>query len=425
MSVRIEHGDMREVLARLIADGVTVQSIVSDPPYHLTALTPGTFGHKKNGDGTDRTQQANYKRRGFMNQAWDGGDIAFQPDTWRLCYDLLPPGGHLLAFSGTRTYHRMVCAIEDAGFEIRDTIAWLYGSGFPKSHNVSKGIDKAAGAEREVIGDSPFAARKPNGSAGVNSVGLSGTSGSIITAPATDAARQWEGWGTALKPALEPICLARKPLDGTVAGNVQKHGTGALNIDGCRVAAPEGGVVRMAHSETGAARGYDGGIKGGNRIEPQMAGRWPANVCHDGSDEVVKAFPDSDHARGNNGASKGGGGMYGHGQTTNSFGAGDTGNASRFFYSSKADADDRLGSKHPTVKPVDLMRWLVRLITPPGGTVLDPFAGSGTTGMACMAEGFDCILVEREAEYVADIKRRLAHVRGYDTPLFKPQEALL
>jgi site-specific DNA-methyltransferase (adenine-specific) len=223
-----------------------------------------------------------------------------------------------------------------------------------------------------------------------------------------------------LRPGLDLICVARKPLDGTVAATVLKHGTGALNIDGCRIATDE--------DRRRNAAGGDNGLVGSSTFQirerraddmPETAGRWPANTCHDGSDEVVSAFPDANHKTGGpSSRSIGGNGIYGGGDPVVPSGYEDSGSAARFFYSSKADADDRLGSKHPTVKPVDLMRWLVRLVTPPGGAVLDPFAGSGTTGMACMAEGFDCILVEREAEYVADIKARIAHVRGDDTPLF-------
>lgn len=348
-NVRVEPGDMREVLARLIADGVTVHSIVTDPPYHLT--NKGGGPHNKTPNAYSRAQ-AGAGSTGFMGKAWDGGDIAFQPETWRLCYDLLPPGGHLLAFGGTRTYHRLVCAIEDAGFEVRDTISWLYGSGFPKSHNVGKAIDRAAGAERALT--KPGAIHR-GGYGDDWDVGHSGTR-SRYDEPATDAARQWEGWGTALKPAMELICVARKPLDGTVAANVLARGTGAINIAACRVSNAD-----------------------------YATGRWPANVVHDGSDEVVSAFPC---------------------------------NTARFFYRAKAGAVDRLGFKHPTVKPVNLIRWLVRLVTPPDGTVLDPFAGSGTTGQACIAEGFNAILVEREAEYIEDIKRRIAHVRGEDGALF-------
>jgi site-specific DNA-methyltransferase (adenine-specific) len=223
-----------------------------------------------------------------------------------------------------------------------------------------------------------------------------------------------------LRPGLDLICVARKPLDGTVAATVLKHGTGALNIDGCRIATDE--------DRRRNAAGGDNGLVGSSTFQirerraedmPETAGRWPANVCHDGSDEVVSAFPERDQSNARtNKKGSGFAGYGGAGGADNEWAVSDSGSAARFFYSSKADADDRLGSKHPTVKPVDLMRWLVRLVTPPGGTVLDPFAGSGTTGMACMAEGIDCVLIEREAEYVADIKARIAHVRGDDTPLF-------
>jgi site-specific DNA-methyltransferase (adenine-specific) len=389
MTVRVIHGDMREQLLALLAEGVRVHSIVTDPPYGLA----------------------------FMGKHWDAADnVAFQYETWRLCFDLLPPGGHLLAFAGTRTYHRMAVAIEEAGFEMRDTIAWLYGSGFPKSHNVSKGIDKAAGAEREVIGQRNTA--KGNGGNGNDFLTEKSRAAILdVTAPATDAARQWDGWGTALKPAMELICVARKPLSETVAQTVMAHGTGALNIDGCRVGT-EGATTRSAQTAYGAS-----GWRTGHEIVELQAGRWPANVCHDGSAEVVKAFPETQtgsvkpYTRSTD-AGIYGLGMAAKGKPVTGSHDGDFGSAARFFYSSKADADDRLGSLHPTVKPVDLMRWLVRLVTPPGGTCLDPFAGSGTTGMACMAEGFDCILIEREAEYVADIKARIAHVHGDDTPLF-------
>lgn len=237
MSVRVEHGDMLQVLGAMCAAGERVHTIVTDPPYHLTA-------GKKGGTGAASLNENSPAGRaristGFMGKAWDGGDIAFRPGTWRLCWELLPPGGYLLAFSGTRTYHRMAVAIEEAGFEIRDMVAWLYGSGFPKSLNVSKALDKMAGAEREVIAEGEPVKRMIPG-ADQHKNGWEKNNGRVYvpteTAAATDAARQWEGWGTALKPALEPICLARKPLVGTVSANVQAHGTGALNIDGCRVA---------------------------------------------------------------------------------------------------------------------------------------------------------------------------------------------
>ncbi len=401
---------MRQVLVRLKAIGTVVQSVVTDPPYHLTSIVK-RFG--ADGAAPARSKQTGAfarSSRGFMGKQWDGGDIAFDPATWRLCFDLLPPGGRLLAFSATRTYHRMACAIEDAGFVIMDMTAWLYGSGFPKSHDFGASFDKALlGIDRDEDPKDWEASR-------------------------SHFATWWEGWGSAVKPALEPVCVAMKPLDsrvgGTIAGNVAAHGVGGLNIDGCRVHADDaqGGAYTVRRLKPGATLNATGGswrpqeddfVAYQGHAKP---GRFPANVVHDGSPEVVAAFPHSDGQQREirpDHAPKTGTAVYGdYGARPLTLPRGDAGSAARFFYSAKADASDRLGSKHPTVKPVDLMRWMIRLVTPPGGTVLDPFAGSGTTGMACLAEGFDAILVEREAEYAADIRRRLAHVSGGDTPLF-------
>lgn len=391
--VTVIHADSRDAL-RDMADA-SVDSVVTDPPYGLN----------------------------FMGKRWDGGDAAaFDPAFWAEVLRVLKPGGHCVAFGGTRTYHRLVCAIEDGGFEIRDQLAWIFGSGFPKSFDVSKGIDRAAGAERESLGEGAakceFLAR---GEACPGHGDHNGRYGETVhapnTAPATDAARQWAGWGSALKPAHEPICLARKPLIGTIAANVLAHGTGALNIDACRIETAE----TLSHGgRQESSIGYGGTELTDFRTQQHEAGRWPANVIHDGSPEVLRGFPEtgaSSDAPRNNGefksVSKGAEAAHttcGH--------ADNGGSAARFFYTAKADAGDRLESRHPTVKPVDLMAYLVRLITPPNGVVLDPFAGSGATGMACMREGFDCILIERELEYVTDIKRRIAHVHGHDAPLF-------
>lgn len=360
----IHHGDCLEILPTLPAD--SVDSVVTDPPYHLTSIVK-RFGGDNAAPAQFGTDGA-FKRasRGFMGKQWDGGDVAFRPETWAEVLRVMKPGAHLLAFGGTRTYHRMACAIEDAGFEIRDTICWLYATGFPKSHNLH--------------GD-------------------------------------WEGFGTALKPAFEPIILARKPLVGTVAANVLKHGTGGINIDACRVATQAGDYADGGRNNTVAFRSSPTGHQ--DRTEQHPLGRWPANVIHDGSDEVTAAFPQSEDGVAGKRSGIAHVTLHGLGPRNTPFGGyGSKGSAARFFYSAKADKTDRLGSKHPTVKPIDLMAYLCRLVTPPGGTVLDPFAGSGSTGMACIREGFDCILIEREAEYVADIRRRLAHVGGNDTPLF-------
>lgn len=404
MTIRVEQGDCRDVLATLDAD--SLDACVTDPPYHLGAPQGRSSRAPEGMYATMRT--------GFMGKEWDGGDVAFDPDTWRAVLRVLKPGAHLLAFGGTRTAHRMTCAIEDAGFEVRDTLCWLYGSGFPKSLDVSKAIDKAAGAEREVVGkrradDIRGGNRACNGDRATHTID--------ITTPATPDAQRWTGWGTALKPAYEPIILARKPFRGTVAANVLAHGTGAINVDACRV----GTDTIAQHGRTGDGFGFTTP----EEADRAWIGRWPANVAHDGSGEVEAAFaafgerPSTEtNANGRD---------YASGAQTDSalFGRckqgqlyADTGSASRFFYAAKADSADRADSRHPTVKPVDLMRWLVRLITPPGGTVLDPFAGSGTTGEAAMLEKCDAILIEADAKHAADIRHRIDRWSGLDAPLF-------
>jgi site-specific DNA-methyltransferase (adenine-specific) len=358
--IRILVGDMRERLREL--PDASIDSVVTDPPYHLTSIV------KRFGSGNAAPNKVGktgaYARvtRGFMGQTWDGGDVAFQAETWAEVLRMLKPGGHMVAFSGTRTYHRMVVAIEDAGFEIRDQLAWIYGSGFPKSHNLDG---------------------------------------------------EWEGWGTALKPAWEPICLARKPLVGTVAGNVLMHGTGAINIDSCRV----GDTGARNNGRQAGTNGIYGHIGSTVPVDYDK-GRFPANVLHDGSDEVVAAFPDSegqrsdlkDHAatqQSPNGIFNGMRPALDHPARN------DSGSAARFFYSGKASKEDRgEGNTHPTVKPVEPMRWLIRLVTPPGGTVLDPFAGSGSTLVAADMEQVNAIGIELSPDYAAIAERRLRQRAG-------------
>lgn len=326
----------------------SVDSIVTDPPYGIR----------------------------MMGKTWDY-DVPDQA-IWEECLRVLKPGGHLLAFAGTRTQHRMAVRIEDAGFEIRDMIAWVYGSGFPKSMDVSKAIDKAAGAEREIVGERKSDGGRTGGNSEFSDV-LNQSRTIQITAPATDAEKQWQGWGTALKPALEPITVARKPFKGTVAANVLEWGTGAINIDGCRVEGDawtrstpykdniKGGKLHAAKSEST----YECGPQSGNDL-----GRWPANLIHDGSDEPTELM----------------------------------GAAARFFYCAKASKKDRgEGNTHPTVKPTDLMAYLCRLVTPPGGVVLDPFMGSGSTGKAAVREGFRFIGIEMDAGYLAIAEARIAN----------------
>jgi len=380
---RVEHGDCLDVM-RGMPDN-SVDAVVTDPPYGLS----------------------------FMGKRWDYDVPAVE--VWAECLRLLKPGGHLLAFAGTRTQHRMAVRIEDAGFEIRDMIAWVYGSGFPKSHDVSKAIDKAAGAERQLVGSklgqAGYSLAEHKGREVYAGDWSDPAAECAITAPATPEAQQWAGWGTALKPAMEPITVARKPLVGTVAENVLAHGTGGLNVDGCRVSRDTDDV--SGWSQTGSKDSKNRAMifrTYARDAEPDAEGRWPANLIHDGSEEVTGLL----------------------------------GDAARFFYcpkASKADRDEgcegmeekenaskNYGTKaanltrkdggenvvlprrnnHPTVKPTDLMRYLCRLVTPPGGIVLDPFTGSGSTGKAAVLEGFSFIGIEREAEYVEMARARIA-----------------
>jgi len=379
--IELLHGDCLERLREL--PDCSVDACVTDPPYGLS----------------------------FMGKAWDY-DVP-TVDVWAEVLRVLKPGGHLLAFAGTRTQHRMAVQIEDAGFEIRDMIAWVYGSGFPKSLDVSKAIDKAAGAEREVVGSKigqPGYSMADNGRTNAVYADLHDPAAECsITAPATPEAQQWAGWGTALKPALEPITVARKPLgEKTVAANVLAHGTGGLNVDGCRVGT-DGGTTRSDQAPYAAS-----GWRTGHKIETLNAGRWPANLIHDGSDEVVGLFPAQAgaaapvHRRNSDKFRQSYGAFAGNIDEAGSTFHGDTGSAARFFYCAKASKADReQGNGHPTVKPTELMRYLCRLVTPPGGVVLDPFMGSGSTGKAALLEGFGFIGIEREAEYLEIARGRI------------------
>jgi DNA modification methylase len=361
----------------------SVDSIVTDPPYGLS----------------------------FMGKKWDY-DVP-SVEIWQQCLRVLKPGGHLLAFAGTRTQHRMAVRIEDAGFEIRDMIAWVYGSGFPKSLDVSKAIDKAAGAEREVIGVSENVRPESDRGNGL----AHGDYGRVWneTTPTTDAAKQWQGWGTALKPSLEPITVARKPLIGTVADNVLQHGTGGINIDGCRVGSES--ITTNINTTTQGGK-FGGGIERGSLAQESTThtGRWPANFIHDGSEGVVGLFPNNNPSckspskakpeskfRPRQGTYQPQGPIY----------AGDNGtSAAKFFYCAKASKKDRgQGNNHPTVKPTALMQYLCRLVTPSKGTVLDPFMGSGSTAVACVREKFNFIGVEMLREHFETAKNRIVTER--------------
>lgn len=392
MTYTLHLGDCLEVLKTL--PDASVDSVVTDPPYGLS----------------------------FMGKKWDY-DVP-TVEVWIECLRVLKPGGHLLAFAGTRTQHRMAVRIEDAGFEIRDMIAWVYGSGFPKSMDVSKAIDRAAGAEREMVGQRVYGDGHVQ-----NSTKLAPPIGTfqrtqderLETAPATPEAQQWAGWGTALKPAMEPITMARKPLEGTVAANVLAHGTGAINIDKCRIGASgedfsnlKGRPLMKINNRRTDEESLNGAAQQEALRKLKDLGRWPSNLIHDGSEEVMGLFPNSGNGPGlpkiakrarNKGwaNSSPGDGV----EAIDNYG--DTGSAARFFYTAKANKSDReKNNNHPTVKPTDLMRYLCRLVTPPGGIVLDPFMGSGSTGKAAMLEGFDFIGIEREQASYDTAEARLS-----------------
>ena len=424
------HGDCREAM-RTMPDN-SVDAIITDPPYEL----------------------------GFMGKSWDSTGIAYDVTVWQECLRVLKPGGHLLAFGGSRTYHRLACAIEDAGFQIRDQIMWVYGSGFPKSLNISKAIDRAAGAEREETGLPNGMNSCLGGSAckcQTDGLKYSPTKHAAHSLPSTAEAKEWDGWGTALKPAHEPIVLARKPLDGTVAQNVLTHGVGGINIDGCRVAhqseedrasaTPQGKVT--SNKMAGSAPDVDDAGRVDVDRPDTTLGRFPANFIHDGSDEVLELFPQSKGGAFPKKSNiptgrhyEGGWGAVDNGVRTE---MGD-GSAARFFYCAKASKKDRneglddfprkqtgtyaqdewsknnmgntpdshrdpIANHHPTVKPTDLMRYLCRLVTPPNGTVLDPFTGSGSTGKAATLEGFNFVGIEQSAEYVEIATARINHAK--------------
>ena len=409
--IKLLEGDCRDSMRGMAEN--SIDAIVSDPPYGL----------------------------GFMGKGWDHGVPG--AEFWQEALRVAKPGAYMLAFGGTRTFHRLTVAIEDAGWEIRDCIMWVYGSGFPKSHDVSKGIDKAAGL------------LKPEG-VGFTVAGYSHNEKLLTTAPSagyvppdpvSDSAKIWHGWGTALKPAWEPIIVARKPLTGTVAENVGQYGTGGINIDGCRVATGDDVKIhsRSQQAADGASIFVDKRPLDTHQTDGPKLGRWPANLIHDGSDEVVSLFPDVD---GTYGVKKVEGGyrfIVGDTETVQKFERGfkDSSSAARFFYCAKANQQDRnegcenlppkrdsdrtledgVGgdnprnrsnnarrNHHPCVKPTALMRYLCRLVTPPGGIVLDPFMGSGSTGKGAVAEGFSFVGCELDPEYIEIARARIASV---------------
>ena len=369
-------GDCLEVL-RGLPDN-SVDSVVTDPPYGLA----------------------------FMGKKWDYDVPSVQ--VWQEVLRVLKPGGHALVACGTRTQHRMAVNLEDAGFEIRDIVAWVYGSGFPKSLNVGKSVDKLQGNEREVVGEKPYSNMNIKGKAGYivnegkNRVQLSESRGTS----------EWEGWGTALKPAMELWTLCRKPLsEKNVAENCLKWGVGGINIDACRVDGVPPSVPQPLIRPKGIDSGHALGAGTGRNGEMSKApGRFPANLIHDGSDEVVGLFPETNKSTASKRGANRNGDVYGeYGLCDTIRGHNDNGgSASRFFYCAKASKSERgEGNNHPTVKPVKLMKYLITLITPKNGIVLEPFGGSGTTAVACVETGNPFIIIEREPEYIEIIKKRV------------------
>ena len=403
---RVFLGDCRDVL-RSLPDN-SVDSVVTDPPYEL----------------------------GFMGKKWDSSGIAYDVGVWAECLRVLKPGGHVLAFGGSRTWHRLAVAVEDA---------WIYGSGFPKSLDVSKAIDKRAGAEREILRAKSYEMTDGGGYSGNLNTNKPRSLSSEISAPATSEAKQWEGWGTALKPAHEPVVVGRKPLVGTVAENVLEWGVGGLNIDGSRIRRASDDVsVAGNRTATFGTQETESGGDGSGGWSQNDAGRWPANVVLDEHTAGLLDEQTGVTKSGNPGIRTSDGfnsGVYGDGMGIkagqNNGEYGDSGGASRFFYVAKASKRDRnegleelegrVGGSmngaeyregkptnhpvrqnfHPTVKPTALMRYLIKLVTPPGGTVLDPFTGSGSTGKAALLDGFEFVGAELTEEYLPIIEGRL------------------
>lgn len=371
-------------------------SIVTDPPYEI----------------------------GFMGKSWDASGIANNPEMWAECLRVLKPGGYLLSFSATRTYHRMAVAIEDAGFEVRDMIEWVYGSGFPKSLNIGKAVDKIQGNERQVVGEQKLmgTARRMKGG-NFNDFGGEDTADVVSLTKGTS---EFEGKGTALKPAHEPICMARKPLaEKTVAENCLKYGTGGINIDESRVKTTDkldgGGTIDKSDYSTVTLTSKP--VRG--RTGTEIGGRFPANLIHDNSEEVRECFPET-HSSGNytrktKALDSWFGGTGNIGDVKEEFDNG--GNASRFFksiiYQAKASKSERgTANSHPTVKPVALMEYLIKMVTPTNGIVLDPFMGSGSTGVACVLNDFEFVGIDLDKDYCEIARARIEGVKETQTKMF-------
>lgn len=424
--LRLERGDCAEVMASMESN--SVDAIVTDPPYGLAFM-----GADWDSFGASTGKESIDERRDKMNEYLGSNAVVpafasshshmpklsemreFQKRMTPIFAEALrvaKPGAHLLCFGGTRTFHRMACAIEEAGWEVRDCIMWTYGQGFPKSMDVAKAIDKSTGYVGEVIGERTVDVGMQGGHM---HAGRKQQQQQQQVRSLSDLARKWDGWGTCLKPAWEPIIVARKPLDGTVAHNVLTWGVGALNIDACRVPTSEtiSNHSRTADAARSKGKYGDSSAQETHQTSGQSLGRFPANLVHDGSEDVLALFPQSKGQQGNLSGNEpsrtGDNGIYGHyGPRSECIARNDFGSAARFFYCAKANKKDRgEGNDHPTVKPTELMSWLVRLVTPQGGVVLDPFMGSGSTGVAAKREGMGFIGIERDGHYFEIASRRL------------------
>ena len=409
------NGDCLEEIQKLVDKGIQVDSIITDPPYHLTSIVE-RFGKEGSAPAKDKDGAFQRQSVGFMGKEWDGGDIAFRKETWELFMKVLKPGGHLLAFSGSRTYHRMAVAIEDAGFDIRDQIMWLYGSGFPKSLNLGKSVDKKLGNERIKTGQTKTHSNKGMPQAEERTAIGAGAFGQEVEEEITVGTSEWEGWGTALKPAHEPIVLARKPLsENSIVANVLKHRTGGIHIDACRIEGEKQNaerkiVKRKSRSDDGVWTNKNSGMKAEGTLyaDADPKGRFPANVMHNGLQEDWARYfycPKTSKAEKNRGLEdlpiKKTSSMSGRRDSHDMEGYSIDNDVTGRFVTEKQNV-------HPTVKPIKLMKYLCRLVTPKGGTVLDPFMGSGSTGIAAKDEGFEFIGIEKEKEYFEIAERRIS-----------------
>ena len=462
---KLYHGSMLDMLE--VIESNSIDSIVTDPPYGLTSITK-RFGKEGSAPASTKNNDGSFARlsKGFMGKEWDGSGIEYNIETWQKCYEVLKPGGYLLAFGGSRTFHRIACVIEDAGFEIRDTIMWLYGSGFPKSQNIGKMYDKKMGNEREIVGETKIGKTSLGDGSGwdtsQNMKDIKATGKIDIT----KGNSKFEGWGSALKPSFEPIIVARKPFKGSLVDNVIKNGVGGINIDECRVGTE---TISIHNAPKGTFAGGEYGRGSDTSSYRDSTGRFPANtiLTYDETDfeEVCGGFPNTKSNGGKTSMpdlrdvgkkSKKAIGIdkLSFGQVSNVerkernyIAPGDSGSAIRYFYCAKASKKDRdegldieesvitdgrkkpidnafnggetlRKNTHPTVKPTQLMQYLVRLVSPKGATILDPFNGSGSTGKAVMYENkernknYKYIGIELTEEYLPIAKARIEYVCG-------------